>query len=206
MPRKSPKSKSAAAANNAAEARIRRRNHAKQSQLNKRASLVSATRLFAGTHGAPRIIAVIPLTEDANARQITTCLAEVLDTPSDTIPEKGVWGMRQVISSYSLLDWNSHQSSAVQDQFSVYQRPLQTLLRSPRCMQSCGLRRLRFISHHRGRHLGRHPSADTASSRTTRCSLRDTSCSFSRLQISVWNSQIPPLVYPVLCTHSNQSV
>ena len=93
--KQSPKSSSTATV---AQARLNRRNNAKQIQAKKRQALVSATRLFSGTDGTPRIVAVIPLTPDVSARTTIQGLAEVLDVPAENCPEEGTWRMRWVKS------------------------------------------------------------------------------------------------------------
>jgi pre-rRNA-processing protein TSR1 len=55
---------------------------------------MDATRLFNGVDGAPRIVAVIPLTEDANARESVIRLANFLGVDPEAIPETGLWRMR----------------------------------------------------------------------------------------------------------------
>lgn len=77
-----------------AQARLNRRNNAKQIQAKKRQVLVSATRLFSGTDGTPRIVAVIPLTPDVSVKTTIQGLAEVLDVPADECPAVGNWRMR----------------------------------------------------------------------------------------------------------------
>ncbi|KAF7315865.1 Bms1-type G domain-containing protein [Mycena indigotica] len=77
VPRKSPKASNPSAST--AQTRLNRRNNAKQAQAIKRQSLVSSTRLFNGVDGAPRIVAVIPLTEDVDARVAVAALAESVD-------------------------------------------------------------------------------------------------------------------------------
>ena len=79
-----------------AQARLNRRNNAKQIQARKRQALISATRLFSGTDGAPRIVAVIPLTPDVSARTTIQGLAEALGVPAEECPEVGNWRMRLV--------------------------------------------------------------------------------------------------------------
>ncbi|KAJ7594449.1 ribosome biogenesis protein tsr1 [Mycena floridula] len=85
--RQSPK---AAASVSSQQARLVRRNKAKQAQLAKRASLLSAGRIFNGVDGAPRIVAIIPLTSDVGAKTISFSLAEVLDLPTDDLPDIGI--------------------------------------------------------------------------------------------------------------------
>ncbi|KAK7043236.1 ribosome biogenesis protein tsr1 [Paramarasmius palmivorus] len=93
--RQSPKSTSTNS-NAAAQLRHNRRNNAKQAQMKKRNALVSATRLFNGVDGAPRIVAVIPLTEDISSASTVKALAGSVDVASDgvEVAEKGIWKMR----------------------------------------------------------------------------------------------------------------
>ncbi|KAJ7049657.1 ribosome biogenesis protein tsr1 [Mycena amicta] len=79
--RQSPKASNPNAST--AQTRLNRRNNAKQAQAIKRNALVSATRLFNGVDGAPRIIAVVPLTEDVDARIAVSALAESVDVSTD---------------------------------------------------------------------------------------------------------------------------
>jgi hypothetical protein len=58
---------------------------------------VSATRIFNGVDGAPRIVAVIPLSEDVNARATVCALSEALDTPADDCPKTGLWKLKFVV-------------------------------------------------------------------------------------------------------------
>ncbi|KAJ7045995.1 ribosome biogenesis protein tsr1 [Mycena alexandri] len=92
VPRQSPKAN--VATKIAAQTRLNRRNNAKQAQTLKRNALVSATRLFNGVDGAPRIVAVIPLTEDISTKSAVSALAEALDVATDDCPEHGLWKMR----------------------------------------------------------------------------------------------------------------
>ncbi|KAJ7091936.1 ribosome biogenesis protein tsr1 [Mycena belliarum] len=92
IPRASPKA--SAGSKNAAQTRLNRRNNAKQAQTAKRNALISATRLFNGVDGAPRIVAVIPLTPDVSARGAVSALAEALDVPTDDCPDEGLWRLR----------------------------------------------------------------------------------------------------------------
>ncbi|TRM70138.1 hypothetical protein BD626DRAFT_390775 [Schizophyllum amplum] len=89
--RQSPK---APPTNNSAQLRANRRNNAKQAQAKKREAIVSATRLFSGVDGAPRIVAVIPLTDDVSAKGAVSALASSLDASADDCPDTGLWGMR----------------------------------------------------------------------------------------------------------------
>ncbi|KZP34405.1 ribosome biogenesis protein tsr1 [Athelia psychrophila] len=86
--------KSSPAAHTAAQSKLNRRNNAKQNQTKKRNALVSATRIFNGVDGAPRIVAVIPLSPDANPRSAVCALAESLDVSPDDCPESGLWRLR----------------------------------------------------------------------------------------------------------------
>ncbi|KIM45379.1 hypothetical protein M413DRAFT_442049 [Hebeloma cylindrosporum] len=90
--RQSPKS--SPASNTAAQSRLNRRNNAKQAQLLKRNAFVSATRIFNGVDGAPRIVAVIPLTEDVSPKLTVASLAESLDSTAEDCPEDGLWKLR----------------------------------------------------------------------------------------------------------------
>jgi pre-rRNA-processing protein TSR1 len=102
VPRSSPKA--APTSNAAAQSRLNRRNNAKQGQTTKRQALVSATRVFNGVDGAPRIVAVIPLSEDVNARSTVSALSEALDTPADDCPEAGLWKLKFVVSLNGFLN------------------------------------------------------------------------------------------------------
>ncbi|KAG5735720.1 hypothetical protein E4T56_gene15081, partial [Termitomyces sp. T112] len=62
--------KASTTTNASAQTRLNRRNNAKQAQAKKRNALVSATRVFSGVDGAPRIIAVIPLCPDVDPKAI----------------------------------------------------------------------------------------------------------------------------------------
>ena len=77
----------------AAQTKLNRRNQAKQIQLAKRHALVEATRIFNGVDGAPRIVAVVPLTEDVTAKGIVKRFCEALDVDSTECPALGVWKM-----------------------------------------------------------------------------------------------------------------
>ncbi|KAK7473209.1 ribosome biogenesis protein tsr1 [Stygiomarasmius scandens] len=92
VPRQSPKASSTN--NNASQLRHNRRNTAKQSQAKKRSALVSATRLFNGVDGAPRIVAVVPLSDDINSAKAIAALAKSLDISTEDVPEKGIWKMK----------------------------------------------------------------------------------------------------------------
>ncbi|KAH8108009.1 ribosome biogenesis protein tsr1 [Cristinia sonorae] len=83
------------AATNAAQNRLNRRNQSKQVQAQKRQALVSATRIFNGVDGAPRIVAVVPLTADIRARDVAQNLQSALGgSADDDCPEIGLWGQK----------------------------------------------------------------------------------------------------------------
>lgn len=86
--------KAASTNNTTAQLRLNRRNNAKQAQAKKRDAIVSATRVFNGADGAPRIVAVIPLSEDVNARNLIGALAESLEVSAEDCPQDGLWKMR----------------------------------------------------------------------------------------------------------------
>jgi pre-rRNA-processing protein TSR1 len=79
-----------------AQKRSNRRNAAKQAQANKRLALASATRIFNGVDGAPRIVAVIPLSNDVRGIDAVTSFAKALDLDTEGASANGVWRMRQV--------------------------------------------------------------------------------------------------------------
>ncbi|KAI0305403.1 hypothetical protein B0F90DRAFT_1697675 [Multifurca ochricompacta] len=81
------------AANASAQSRINRRNHAKQLQLQKRQSLLSAIRVFGGVDGAPRIVAVIPLCEDVGSHSAVAALSKSLALPVQTDQET-IWKIK----------------------------------------------------------------------------------------------------------------
>jgi pre-rRNA-processing protein TSR1 len=74
---------------------LNRRNQAKQIQLAKRYALIEATRIFNGVDGAPRIVAVVPLTDDVTAKGVVKRFCEALDVVDFTeCPAFGVWKMK----------------------------------------------------------------------------------------------------------------
>ncbi|KAJ8596585.1 ribosome biogenesis protein tsr1 [Rhizopogon salebrosus TDB-379] len=78
-----------------AQARLNRRNTQKQAQAAKRASLVAATRIFNGTDGAPRIVAVIPLSEDIDTPACIQALGKCIDEEIYGINENtNIWTMK----------------------------------------------------------------------------------------------------------------
>lgn len=93
LSRENPKTSSAAST--AAQTRLNRKNHAKQVQAQKRQAIVSATRLFNGADGVPRIVAIIPLTPDVDPASVASALGEPLDASEDA-PQQGIWKLRCV--------------------------------------------------------------------------------------------------------------
>jgi len=75
----------------AAQTRLNRQNAAKQIQHKKRQEVVAATKLFGGTDGTPRIVAVIPLSPDVNAKDAVKSIVESYDGETGDIPENGIW-------------------------------------------------------------------------------------------------------------------
>ena len=69
----------ASATTSAAQLRLNRRNQAKQVQVQKRHALINATRLFSGVDGAPRIVAIVPLSSDVDAHQVARALSDAVD-------------------------------------------------------------------------------------------------------------------------------
>ena len=63
-----------------AQSKLNRRNHAKQIQLQKRQSLLSAVRIFGGIDGAPRVVAAVPLCEGVTSRDVVSELFPILGT------------------------------------------------------------------------------------------------------------------------------
>jgi hypothetical protein len=78
-----------------AQSKFNRRNHAKQLQLQKRQSLLSAVRIFGGADGAPRVVAVVPLCQDVTSRAAVSALAKSLELPTQT-DDECVWKIKFV--------------------------------------------------------------------------------------------------------------
>ena len=66
-----------------------RRNQARQKQQTKHKEHLRETNIFSGRDGAPRIVAVIPLCEDADAAAAVRLLGTSLDVEAE-IPEEGI--------------------------------------------------------------------------------------------------------------------
>ena len=90
--RQSPKSSKAQS--DAAQLRANRKNNAKLTQLKKRHELVASTRIFNGVDGAPRIVAVIPLSGDVDSREASHALVDSLDSGMDPQTSYGTWKVR----------------------------------------------------------------------------------------------------------------
>ncbi|KAH0558438.1 hypothetical protein GP486_004907 [Trichoglossum hirsutum] len=69
--------------------KLDRRNQARQKQLLKHKESVRTSSLFCGRDGAPRIVALVPLCENANAQQAAQKLNESLDIDLN-VPEEGL--------------------------------------------------------------------------------------------------------------------
>ncbi|KAH8107489.1 DUF663-domain-containing protein [Phellopilus nigrolimitatus] len=78
----------------ASQLRANRKNAGKQAQIKKRQALLSATRLFSGVDSAPRIVAVVPLSEDVSSQMAAAALAESLDADTETCPAHGLWKLK----------------------------------------------------------------------------------------------------------------
>jgi hypothetical protein len=119
-----------------AQARLNRRNTQKQAQATKRASLVAATRIFNGTDGAPRIVAIIPLSEDVDTRACIEALGRCVDEEIHGINEnKNIWAMKFVPSTpSSCTDLTTHtQSIPIQNIPPIPPRSLRSPIRCSRC-------------------------------------------------------------------------
>lgn len=121
---KSPKSSYISKA--AAQNRANRRNNAKQGQKKKRQELMSATRIFNGVDGAPRIVAVIPLSPDVEARGVVSNFADSLDLSAGDCPEIGLWKMKYVLTAEHtcILLFTPIQSRAFQNFVTIHQHVL----------------------------------------------------------------------------------
>ena len=78
-----------------AQSKVNRRNHAKQIQLQKRHSLLSAVRIFGGVDGVPRVVAVVPLCQDVTSRAVVSAFAQSLELPTQT-DDECVWKIKFV--------------------------------------------------------------------------------------------------------------
>ncbi|KAI0026792.1 hypothetical protein K488DRAFT_75075 [Vararia minispora EC-137] len=78
----------------AAQSKQSRRNTAKQVQAAKRHALVTATRVFGGVDGAPRVVAIAPLTEDVDAHAVARAVVEAVGVDDEAAPKCGLWRIR----------------------------------------------------------------------------------------------------------------
>ena len=58
---------------------------------------MSNTRLFNGVDGTPRIVAVVPLSEDVDSRSISSALARSLDVDPSSFSEDSLWKIKSVL-------------------------------------------------------------------------------------------------------------
>ncbi|KAL3449709.1 hypothetical protein BJX65DRAFT_271689 [Aspergillus insuetus] len=63
--------------------KLDRRNQARQKQQNKQQERAQATSIFSGSHGAPRHVAIVPLSVDIDTTAIVRALNESVDASSD---------------------------------------------------------------------------------------------------------------------------
>ena len=73
--------------------KLDRRNQARQKQQVKHQEKIQATSIFAGQNGAPRHIAIIPLTPDVDTQRAIHLMNESVDVPGD-ISQDGVSRVR----------------------------------------------------------------------------------------------------------------
>ncbi|KAI0318883.1 ribosome biogenesis protein tsr1 [Amylostereum chailletii] len=86
--------KSAHSPNAVAQSKLNRRNNARQTQIKKRKALISATRLFNGVDGAPRIVAIVPLTSDVDTHAVASAFSESIDISGEGAPTQGLWKIK----------------------------------------------------------------------------------------------------------------
>ncbi|KAI9373844.1 hypothetical protein BJX61DRAFT_541312 [Aspergillus egyptiacus] len=67
--------------------KLDRRNQARQKQQNKQQERAQATGIFSGQNGAPRHVAIVPLSVDIDTTAIIKALNESVDVSSDVIPD-----------------------------------------------------------------------------------------------------------------------
>lgn len=71
--------------------KIDRRNQAKQRRQNHNAEREEKGSVFAGRHAAPRIVAVVPLCEDVDLKDILQTLNASVEVESSDAPREGLW-------------------------------------------------------------------------------------------------------------------
>lgn len=64
--------------------------------MKKRHALISATRVFSGVDGAPRIVAIVPLSPDVDSRAVSAALAGSIGENADGDPNNALWKLRCV--------------------------------------------------------------------------------------------------------------
>jgi pre-rRNA-processing protein TSR1 len=69
--------------------KLNRRNQAKQKRQTKDQQHARTTNIFAGKDGAPRIVAVVPLTADVDSKNAIAKLNESVEV-TDALPETGI--------------------------------------------------------------------------------------------------------------------
>ncbi|KAL2008679.1 hypothetical protein VTN00DRAFT_6873 [Thermoascus crustaceus] len=67
--------------------KLDRRNQARQKQMLKHQEKAQATSIFSGQNGAPRHVAIVPLSSDIDTRAAITRLNESVDLPDDVSPD-----------------------------------------------------------------------------------------------------------------------
>ncbi|KAL4879156.1 hypothetical protein BJY04DRAFT_208879 [Aspergillus karnatakaensis] len=67
--------------------KLDRKNQARQKQQSKQKERAEATSIFSGQHGAPRHVAIIPLSVDIDTTAIIRALNESVDVSSDVVPD-----------------------------------------------------------------------------------------------------------------------
>lgn len=50
--------------------------------------------MFNGVDGTPRIVAVIPLTDDVSAKESVKQVAKSLGVDAEDVPETGIWKLK----------------------------------------------------------------------------------------------------------------
>lgn len=83
-----------APSNASAQSRVSRRNTAKQTQIRKRQALIASTRIFNGVHGVPRMVAVVPLSNDVHSIDAVNALAGPLDGDVEKLSESGTYRLK----------------------------------------------------------------------------------------------------------------
>ncbi len=125
--------------NASAQSKLNRRNHAKQIQLRKRHSLLSAVRIFGGVDSAPRVVAVLPLCEDVTSHDVVSAFSRSLEHPTQA-DQECIWKIKFVgpllhFCASSLPSCIvSPKGGTVQDISAIYSASLWGLLRRSGCL------------------------------------------------------------------------